>query len=389
MSGPIRERPPFRPGWADPPTTPGELRDSIPACGGVAYFNTGATGPTPEPILDVIDGWHRRHKTDVLIESDPYGVGFDAYDACREQVASFFDAATDEIGLVESTGDGLSAVLAAIDWEPGDVVVTTDVEHPAADLPLGWLKGRAGIEIRRVSTTAGQIDTDRFREAVADARLAVFSSLSWNYGTRLPVSELVAIASDAGAFTLVDAVQAPGHEPVAFDEWGADAVAASGHKWLLGVWGSGILYVDSAAADELTPAQLSYRGAAEPDVSAPAAGARRFERGTASIAPHVGLVESCRLFDAVGLDTVAEEIDRLTRRLVDQVDGDRLLSPDEPETGLVTLDVPEPEATVERLREQGVAIRSLSDPEAVRVSVHAFNTDPEVDRLASLLADAA
>lgn len=383
----IRDRPPFAPGWEPLPETPGELRASIPTCGAVAYFNTGATGPTPEPLLDAVDGWHRRHKTDVLIEADPYEVGFDAYDACRERIAAFFEVAPDEIGLAESTGDGLSAVLGAIDWEPGDVVVTTDLEHPAANLPLGWLERRAGIEIRRVETDAGRIDLDAFTEAVADARAACFSSLAWNYGTRLPVEEMADIADDAGAFTIVDAVQAPGHCPIALDEWGADAVAASGHKWLLGVWGSGVLYVDEESAAELSPPTLSYRGTVEPDEAQPAAGARRFERGTASIAPHVGLVESCRLFESLGVSAVHEEVCRLADRLTDQLPADRLLSPGDPETGLVTVSVPDPEATVERLREQGVAIRSLPEPDAVRASVHAFNTEREVDRLATLLTE--
>lgn len=386
MTDAIRDRPPFAPG-PEPPTTPGELRATIPACGGVAYFNTGATGPTPEPILDAVDRWHRRHKTDVLIEADPYEVGFDAYEACRERIAPFVGADPSEVALAESTGDALSAVIAALDLDEGDRVVTTDLEHPASDLPLGYLRDRRGIEIERIPTTDGRIDTDRFAAAVADADVACFSSLSWNYGTRLPVTELVEIAHDAGAFTLVDAVQEPGQRPVDVTEWGADAVAASGHKWLLGVWGSGLLYVASDAAERLQPAQLSYRGAAAPDDPRPGEGATRFERGTASIAPHVGLAESVRVAESIGTETIHDEIVRLARRLVGALDAERVLSPAEPTTGLVTVDVPEPEATVERLREAGVAIRSLPDPDAVRASVHAFNTEREVDRLATLLAD--
>ena len=383
-----RAKPPFEAGAWEPPTTGGQLRTQIPTCGGVAYFNTGATGPTPEPILETVDQWTRRHKTDVLIDDDPYVVGFDAYEACREQVASFLGAEPVEIALTESTGDGLSAVLAAIDWEPGDTVVTTDLEHPAADLPLGRLRDRHGIEIERLSTTAGRLDLEAYRDAVQDARAVCLSSLSWNYGTRLPVAELVDIADDAGAVTVVDAVQEPGQCPLDVTEWGADAVAASGHKWLLGVWGSGMLYVDRAFAEELEPPTLSYRGAVEPDSPEPAAGAKRFERGTASIAPHVGLCECQRIFESIGLETVHAEIERLADRLVAGLDDERVLSPGEPETGLVTVDVPDPEATVERLREAGVAIRSLPDPDAVRASVHVFNTEAEVDRLAELLNEA-
>ena len=71
----------------------------------------------------------------------------------------------------------------------------------------------------------------------------------------------------------------------------------------------------------------------------------------------------------------------LAGRLADGVPEERLLSPAEPESGLVTIDVPDPEATVERLREDGIVVRPLPFPDAIRASVHAVNTAEEVDRL--------
>ncbi|QZP39028.1 aminotransferase class V-fold PLP-dependent enzyme [Halobaculum magnesiiphilum] len=369
------------------PGSPEALRESIPACDRVAYFNTGATGPSPGRVLDAAAAWERYHKVDVLADADPYEVAFDEYERLRERLAAFLDAPADAIGLTESTADGVSAVAAALDWEPGDVVVRTDLEHPAGTLPFERLERRRGVEVRVVDTEDGRIDTDAFADAVADADLACFSSLSWNYGTRLPVRELCEIAADAGAFSLVDAVQSPGQRPLSVPEWGADAVACSGHKWCLGPWGAGLLYVDPAAAGDLHPAQVSYRsvddaGADAYDLNP---GGARFERGTASPGPHVGLREAVETLESVGLDAVRDRVLDLAGRLTDRVDDHRLLSPEDPESGLVTVDVADPEATVERLHGEGIVIRDLPDPEAVRASVHAFNTEAEVDRLAEAL----
>jgi len=369
------------------PDSPDALREAIPACDRVAYFNTGATGPSPGRVLDASAAWERYHKVDVLAESDPYEVAFAEYERLRERLAAFLDAPSEAVGLTESTADGISAVAAALDWEPGDVVVRTDLEHPAGTLPFERLARRHGVEVRVVETEDGRIDTDDFADAVADADLACFSSLSWNYGTRLPVGELCEIADDAGAFTLVDAVQSPGQRPLSVPEWGADAVACSGHKWCLGPWGAGLLYVDPAVEAELHPAQISYRsvddaGADEYELSP---GGARFERGTASLAPHVGLREAVETVESVGLDAVHERVLALADRLTDRLDGDTLLSPADPDSGLVTVAVADPEATVERLHDEGIVIRDLPDPEAVRASVHAFNTEAEVDRLAEAL----
>lgn len=385
----LRSAPPFAPGDADPPEDFDALRASIPACDDTAYFNTGATGPSPRFVLDAAADWSERHKVDALVDADPYVVGFDAYDACRERIADFLDVDPVAVGLTESTGDGLSALLAALEWSDGDAVVTTDLEHPAADLPIDRLRRERGVEVRTVETDRGRIDVDDVAAAAEGARAVVVSSLSWTYGTRLPVADLVDAAHDAGALAIVDAVQSPGQHPIDLDAWGADAVVASGHKWLLGVWGSGMLYLDPAVSDRFAPPQVSYRGVADPGGGyEPAAGAARFERGTASIAPHVALVEGLRAFEALGVDAVEREVSRLTQRLVDALPGDRLLSPDPPESGLVTLTVDDPETTVETLRGEGFAIRDLSDPHAVRASVHAFNTEREVDALAAALTAA-
>jgi selenocysteine lyase/cysteine desulfurase len=173
-------------------------------------------------------------------------------------------------------------------------------------------------------------------------------------------------------------------------EWGADAVAAAGHKWLLGLWGGGFLYVDSAVADGLEPRTVGYRSVetptADPFTFHP--GARRFEVGSATPAPHVALAEALDIVTAVGVDDIAERIQTLTTDLVERLPADRLLSPVAPESGLVTVAVDDPEETVARLADEGITVRSLPSPQAVRASVHAVNTEREMRQFADALNEA-
>jgi len=366
--------------------TPRELRADTPALHEDVYLNFGAHGPSPRYVVEAADEFVRSHEYETSTRNDPYEVAFDAYDRVRERVATFVGADADEIALVESTTAGINAVATAIDWEPGDTVVRTDLEHPAGTLPWQRLEGK-GVNVRVVETEDGRVDLDAFAEAVDDARLACFSAVTWTHGTRLPVGDLVDIAHDAGAFALVDAVQVPGQLPMAVDEWGADAVAAAGHKWLLGLWGGGFLYVDRTAADSLLPAAVGYRSVETPtaDPYEFAAGARRFEVGSANPAPHVALAEAMEAIDEVGLDRIADRSQELAGRLATGIPEDRLLSPPDPESGLVTIDVDDPEATVDRLASAGIVVRALPTPAAVRASVHAVNTHAEVERLLDAL----
>lgn len=109
-------------------------------------------------------------------------------------------------------------------------------------------------------------------------------------------------------------------------DWGAYLVAATGHKWLLGLWGDGFLYVDCKVAGSLQPSTVGYRSPempmANPSDFAP--GARRFEVGSSNPAPHVALAEAIDVIDEVGVDSIADRIQKLASRLADGVPDDRL-----------------------------------------------------------------
>ena len=365
-------------------TTPADIRDTVPVFDDSRYLNTGASGPSPRPIVEAAQRAIEAHEWDAAGDPGAYPHAFGLYEDVRADVANFLGAEADEIALTQSTADGIARIAGGLEWEPGDTIVRTDLEHPAGVLPWERL-ARRGCEVRVVPTADGRIDRDAYRDAIGDATLVCLSALTWNYGTYLPVSELVSEAHDAGASVLVDAVQIPGQASLDVTEWGADAVAMASHKWMLGIWGAGFLYVDSDALDQFHPGQIGYRSVEDPGADAYELkpGAARFEVGTTSPAPYAALSASIDLLDDVGLGTIEDHIESLAERFVDGAPNDRLYSPERPESGLVTVRVDDPESTVDRLREEySVVVRSLPDPaDAVRASFHVYNTPEDVDRL--------
>jgi selenocysteine lyase/cysteine desulfurase len=366
---------------------PEDLRAAIPVCERGVYFNTGASGPAPRHVVEAATDRLEHHEFVAPVAEGAYPAAYETFAETRGTVADFLGADPDEVALTDSTADGIARVAAAVDWELGDVVVRTDLEHPAGVVPW-WNLREQGVEVRVLETTAGRLDPDALVDAVADARLLCLNSISWNYGTRLPIADVVDVAHDHGTLVLVDGVQSPGQVPVDVDDWGADFVAAAGHKWLLGPWGAGFLYVDRAVADRLTPGVAGYRSVADSGAAAAdlelAAGARRLEVGTTSPAPYRGLVAAIDTVESIGYGTITDRIERLTDRLKAGL-GDRLLSPREYESGLVTFAADDPEALVDRLAERDVYVRSLPYPDAVRASVHVFNTAADVDALLDAL----
>jgi cysteine desulfurase/selenocysteine lyase len=363
---------------------PTELRAEIPALSNCTYFNWGASGPSPQRVVEAAAEFERHHQY-----RSPANEGMGMYDAARtatedarEAVASLLHTDADNVALTQSTAEGINHVAGAIDWEPGDVVVRTDTEHSAARFPWQRMREQHGIEIRTLETERGRLDPETVKGAVGDARLLCFNSPAWNLGTTQPIREIVDIAHDAGARVLLDAVQAPGQRPIDVEEWGVDFLAASGHKWLLGLWGAGFLYVSDGVLPELEPTRVSYFSVTDPGAAEYEfrPNARRFELGTRSISQLAALETAIETMQAVGLDTIQGRIGRLTDRLKEGL-GDRVLSPDDAGTGLVTFAADEPEQLVERLGAEGIKIRWVPDPYACRVSVHAYNTEAEIDRL--------
>ena len=371
------------------PSTPAALRASMPALAETTFFNTGASGPSPTPVIDAATDVVRRHKTEAPAAEGMYPAAATARSESRETIAAHLGVEPSELALTESTSDGLSALAAAIDWQPGDRVVRTDVEHPAGVLPFQRAARRFGVDVDVLETTRGRVDLEAYADAVADARLVCVSSITWSHGTRLPVADLVDIAHDAGAMVVVDAVQSAGQRALDLDSWGAEFVAGSGHKWLLGPWGSGYLAVREGAEADLHPAQVCYRSVEDPGAAdyTLKASAHRFERGTASPGPHVGMAAAVDVVESVGLEAIEREIERLTDRLKAGIPAAQLLSPEAYESGLVTIDVAEPDRVVDALADRGIRIRSLPAPRAVRASVHAFNTAGEIDALLAALED--
>lgn len=367
---------------------PLDLRAAMPAVADCAYLNTGAAGPPPRPVVEAATGFQEYHAYEAPAAEGMYDAATDLYDATRASVADLLGCAPETVALVQSTTDGINRVASALEWSADDVVVRTELEHSAGYLPWQRRRDRFGATVRTVPCPSGRLDLAAYAEAVTDASVVLLSSLTWTHGTRLPVREAVELAHEAGALVIVDAVQMPGQTRMDVREWGADVVVGAGHKWLLAPWGAGFVHVHPDAVGALLPDRIGGRGVAEHDGERHRLhpDARRLEVGTVSPAPYAGLRAAIDLLDGIGYDAIEARIRTLVDRLKAGIADDRLYSPRQFESGLVSFRVEEPEAFVERAAAADVVVRSVPTPaDAVRASVHAFNDEADVDALLSLL----
>ena len=164
---------------------------------------------------------------------------------CRRELASLLNIPGDpgRIAFQHNATHALNTALHGL-LRPGDVVVTTSVEHNAVARPLHVLQRTRSIQVRRIPCAAdGALDLDTAKRQLAGARLLAVTAASNVLGTVTPLVPLARMAHEAGALLLVDAAQAAGIVPIDTTALGIDLLALTGHKGLLGPQGTGALWV--------------------------------------------------------------------------------------------------------------------------------------------------
>ena len=359
---------------------------------GVAYLNSGSTGPLPERTRRAVDAFNeRRTRPDRISDDALLTIGSRARGLC----AGLIGADPDEIALGFNTSFGLNLAAAALDLQPGDRVLLQDGEFPANVYP--WLNQERvrGIVVERIPRRPDGLPD----EAAAIERLErggvrafAVSAVGFSNGFRADLATISRICREQGTYLIVDGIQALGVVPFDVRETPVDIVACGGQKWLLSPWGSGFAYVRRGLIETLRPPVVGWLSfEASQDFGSltdyrldPVPEARRFELGTLGFGALVGLSESLSLLLELGSDPIRRHVDGLQRRLVEWVEtrDDVEWASDpaaERRSGILAFRPPAAETVYERLRSAGVIV-SLRES-AIRTSIHAFNSPADIERL--------
>ena len=374
----------------------------------LAYLDSGATSQKPIQVLDAerqflttSNGAVHRGAHQLMEEAT------DAFEQGRVDIAGFVGAAAEDLVFTKNATEALnlvSHVLGDNRFEgavgPGDVIVTTELEHHANLIPWQELARRTGATLRWYGVTEdGHIDLDPL---TLDERVKVvaFTHHSNVTGTGAPVAELVARARAVGALTVLDVCQSVPHQPVDLPSLDVDFAAFSGHK-MLGPTGIGALYgrpgLLAALPPFLTGGSMIETVTMESATYAPPP--QRFEAGTQMISQVVGLAAAARYLTDIGMDAVEAHEHRLVAATLEglaDIPQVRIIGPSDPAVrrspvafvvgGVHAHDVGQV------LDDDGVAVRvghhcaaplhrRFGVAATVRASFAVYNTLDEVDRL--------
>jgi cysteine desulfurase/selenocysteine lyase len=296
----------------------------------LAYLDSGATSQKPLQVLDAereflttSNGAVHRGAHQLMEEST------DAYEQGRENIAAFVGADSDELIFTKNATESINLVSYVLGDDrferavgPGDVIVTTELEHHANLIPWQELARRTGATLRWYGVTEdGRIDLDSL-ELDERVKVVAFTHHSNVTGAVAPVAELVSRARAVGALTVLDACQSVPHQPVDFHALDVDFAAFSGHK-MLGPTGIGVLYgrreLINAMPPFITGGSMIETVTMEATTYAPAP--QRFEAGTPMTSQVVGLAAAARYLTEIGMDAVEAHENELVAAALDGLSG--------------------------------------------------------------------
>ena len=390
-------------------------RQQFPGLEDKVFLDAACVSLAPRQVTDAVsnfigDAAHCRERSATLhhIAMD------DTIAKARQEAARLINADEDEIAIVESTTQGLTAAARSIPFTKGDRIIMSNLEFMQVAIPWVQKREAEGIEIDVVQNRKGELLVEDFAERIgATTRAVVVSSVQWTNGYRVDLKALSKLCKSNGLWLVVDAIQQLGAVPIDVRETPVDFLTCGGHKWLNSPFGAGFLYVrkrqDSGAR---TNAPISGYLSVEPPEGGwgsyfqdPATtpvrdytftqAARRYETGgTANYPGAVALAASLAMINELGQDRIATHIFELTERLVRGLStlGFEIVTPiaAENRSGIVTFSAGDQHENVrimERLleREILVSVRYTSGVGGIRVSNHFYNSNEDIDALLNSL----
>ena len=318
----------------------------------------------------------------------------DRFEQIRTAAAKLVGCDSDEIAFVNNTSTGAGLIANGIHWQKGDNIIVPWNQFPANVYPWLNLKAR-GVNVRTIELPRDETCVDYImRHADKKTRLVALSYVEFADGFRHEIKKIGELCHQRNILMFVDAIQGLGAINFDFRDFNVDFMAVSGHKWLLGPFGAGLLTIRKDLLDAIYVSSRSWLSAETPwafyDYDQPMkTSAARFEGGTPNLMGFVGLGASIDMILEIGIDEIERRILHLTDLLLNGLSEKNyfiITNVNSPyRSGIVTFKHSEKNSTeiFEMLTRNKVIISERNGN--LRVSPHFYNSEQEIFTLLDLL----
>lgn len=274
----------------------------------LVYFDNGATTQKPQSVIDAMVDFYSNYNANVHRSLNPIAEKSTVeFEKARKKVAQFIGAKKREIIFTRGTTESLNLIAktwGAQNLQKGDRVVLTETEHHSNIIPWLQLKESHGIEVDFIPLAKnGELDYEKAQELISQEGVKVvsFQMVSNTLGIVHRYHELLEMAQQVGAITILDVAQAMAHMEVNVQNLNCDFLAFSAHK-MYGPTGIGVLY----GKTELLESMPAWHGGGEMIATVSQDNftvkeiPNKFEAGTPNIAGAIGMGAAVDFINELG-----------------------------------------------------------------------------------------
>ncbi len=276
------------------------------------YLDSAASSQKPQSVIEAMMDYYLHYNSNIhrgihaLAEKATA-----AYEDSREKIAHLINSPSAELCIfTRNTTESMNLVV--FSWgkkhlKAGDLVILTEMEHHSNLVPWHILQDEITFQLEFIPVTEdGTLDMDAYRKLLKlEPKVVSFTQMSNVLGTINPAKEIIRLAHEAGAITILDGAQSVPHMPVDVVDLDVDFLAFSGHK-MLGPTGIGILYGKRALLNDMPPLfgggdmikSVALRSFAVNDLP------YKFEAGTPSIAEGIAMGAAIDYLQQIGMDVI-------------------------------------------------------------------------------------
>ncbi len=377
----------------------------------LVYLDNAASNQKPQAMIDAITHYYTHQNSNVHRGIHHLSqVATIHYDAVREQVRDFFNAATAQ-EIIFTSGNTESINLVAQSYggaflNEGDEVVITEMEHHSNIVPWQMICEKTGATLKVAPINDdGEVIPSAYEALLCgNTKIVSIVYVSNALGTINPVKEMTRLAHDAGAVVLLDAAQAAPHLRIDVQDLDCDFLTISPHK-MCGPTGIGALYGKAELLEKMPP----FKGGGDMILSVTFEKTiynelpYKFEAGTPNIAGVIGLGAAIDYMTTIGIDNIAAheaELLAYGTEALQQVEGLRMIGTAQHKAGVLgfVMDSAHPHDIGQILDGEGVAIRAghhcaqpvmkhFGIPATARASLSLYNTKEDIDALVVALGN--
>ena len=393
---------------SDPFTDLKNIRDSFPILNEkvnnhpLIYFDNGATTQKPQCVIDAISSYYLKENSNIH-----RGVHYlsqqatKSYEDARLLIKEYLNASSSqEIIFTKGTTDGINLVAYSLgdQFEPGDEIIISGMEHHSNIVPWQLLCERKGLKLKVAPILEnGELNMYAFDKLLSSkTKLIAITHVSNTLGTINPIKDIVNKGHQVGAKVLIDGAQSLQHFSIDLQELDCDFFVFSGHK-VFGPTGIGVLYGKKEILDSMIPyqgggdmiAKVSFEKTTYNELPF------KFEAGTPNIVGGIGLGAAINFMSSIDKTDLAKHEDDLLEYAESQllqIEGLKIIGTASDKSSVVSfvLDNIHPFDIGTILDQLGIAVRTghhctqplmdfYSIPGTIRASFSLYNTKEEID----------